>query len=197
MAQLAIASQSRTKCYLLRESCINHVFGNYTSVRASQTPPLPNCASREVAQTRRCSVIKHPWSGWERNGEETQQLSPRTRMHLGLSSSVHFTLSFPSLSCRPAVKLLYGHLWIGSQLIYSTRKHRTCYFALPQIITAVILGGETTVAAHVPKDFGFLLKPVRTVCLLLRHDWQSLTCHRKQPANKVPNFFLKCTLCSG
>lgn len=121
MAQLVIVIQSRAKCHLFWNcDTYCHVFRNYTSVRSSQTLPLLNYTRHEAAQTCRCSVISHPWARWERTRAQSNcPVVPADQNASVFVIQSSFYALLPSLLCRLAVELFYGHLWIGSQLIYS------------------------------------------------------------------------------
>lgn len=125
MAQLAIVSQTTAKIPSLMESP-SLIFMYSVITLQSEPRKLCRCLIAQVMKPPKrvaAPSLNIHVQRWECNREKmrTQPLPPRTRMHLGLSSTLHFTLSCPSLFCRLAVELFHGHLWIGSQLIYSQR----------------------------------------------------------------------------
>lgn len=140
----------------------------------------------------RPSLNIHEWgdNATERGRTSTAMapLSPRTRMHLGLSSSLHFTLSCPQLFCRRAVELYYGHLWIGSQLIYSQRvtgETSDMLFRFATNNNSSNDGRDDGGAAHVSQGFSSLLKPVKTHQLFAFPSRLRITYLQSHPTRKT------------
>lgn len=116
-------------------------------------------SSLESSMNVMCSVISLQSELLQTRGGARTAIVPADQNASGFLIQSSFYALLPSLLCRLAGELFYGHLWIWSQLIYSQRVTSDMLFQLATNNHSSDPGKD---GGGVSEGFGSLLKPVKT-----------------------------------